>query len=137
MRTNCGPFQQFGPHADQIRNCGPFWSHCKWSRRQKKTVKLPDFGAGVIQAMPEFKCFFSAEVFPDTDKVDMDKVDMDKVDMGKVDEDKHKVDKHKVDKHKVDKHKVDKQAQGGQGQGSVRVNVLELTQILEGTSPGT
>ena len=77
--------------------------------------------------MPEFKCFFSAEVFPDTDKVDMDKVDMDKVDMGKMDEDKHK----------VDKHKVDKQAQGGQGQGSVRVNVLELTQILEETSPGT
>ena len=66
--------------------------------------------------------FFSAEVFPETDKVDMDKVDMDKVDMGKVDEDKHK---------------VDKQAQGGQGQGSVRVSVLELTQILEGTSPGT
>ena len=20
MRTNCGPFQQFGPHADQVRN---------------------------------------------------------------------------------------------------------------------
>ena len=28
MRTNCGPFQQFGPHADQVRNCGPLRSHC-------------------------------------------------------------------------------------------------------------
>ena len=24
----CGPFNQFGPHADQIRSCGPLWKHC-------------------------------------------------------------------------------------------------------------
>ena len=28
MRPTCGPFNQFGPHADQIRSCGPLWKHC-------------------------------------------------------------------------------------------------------------
>jgi len=25
MRPKCGPFHQFGPHADQVRNCGLLW----------------------------------------------------------------------------------------------------------------
>ena len=28
LKTKCGPFQQFGPHADQVHNCGPLWKHC-------------------------------------------------------------------------------------------------------------
>ena len=28
MRPNCGPFQQFRPHADQVRNCGLLRKHC-------------------------------------------------------------------------------------------------------------
>ena len=28
MRPECGPFQEFSPHADQVRNCGPLWKHC-------------------------------------------------------------------------------------------------------------
>ena len=27
MRPKCGPFQQFGPHADQVRNCGLLRKH--------------------------------------------------------------------------------------------------------------
>ena len=29
MRPNCGPFQQFRPHEDQVLNWGLLWSHCK------------------------------------------------------------------------------------------------------------
>ena len=28
MRTKWGPFQQFGPHEDQVLNWGPFCTHC-------------------------------------------------------------------------------------------------------------
>ena len=28
MRTKWGPFQQFGPHEDQVLNWGPFRTHC-------------------------------------------------------------------------------------------------------------
>ena len=28
MRPKCGPFHHFGPHADQVRNCGPLRKHC-------------------------------------------------------------------------------------------------------------
>ena len=28
MLTRCGQFHQFGPHADQVHNYGPFWMHC-------------------------------------------------------------------------------------------------------------
>jgi len=28
MRPKCGPFHQFGPHADQVRNCGLLWMQC-------------------------------------------------------------------------------------------------------------
>ena len=31
MRPKCGPFHQFGPHADQVRNCGLLWKQCIWS----------------------------------------------------------------------------------------------------------
>ena len=31
MRPKCGPFQQFGPHADQVRNCGLLRKHCIWA----------------------------------------------------------------------------------------------------------
>ena len=30
MRPKCGPFHQFGPHADQVRNCGLLWKQCFW-----------------------------------------------------------------------------------------------------------
>ena len=30
MRPKCGPFQQFGPHADQVRNCGLLRKHWVW-----------------------------------------------------------------------------------------------------------
>ena len=29
MRTKWGPFQQFGPHEDQVLNWGPLWKHCQ------------------------------------------------------------------------------------------------------------
>jgi len=32
MRPKCGPFQQFGPHADQVRNCGLLRKHCTFRR---------------------------------------------------------------------------------------------------------
>ena len=28
MRPKCGLFHQFGPHADQVRNCRPLWKQC-------------------------------------------------------------------------------------------------------------
>ena len=33
MRTKWGPFQQFGPHEDQVLNWGPFCTH--WLGREK------------------------------------------------------------------------------------------------------
>ena len=32
MRPKCGPFHQFGPHADQVRNCGLLWK--QWIYQQ-------------------------------------------------------------------------------------------------------
>ena len=30
LRPKCGPFHQFGPHADQVRNCGLLWKQWWW-----------------------------------------------------------------------------------------------------------
>ena len=40
MRTKWGPFQQFGPHEDQVLNWGPFRTHCSWGAYSVFTSKL-------------------------------------------------------------------------------------------------
>ena len=40
MRPKCGPFHQFDPHADQVRNCGPLRKHCLFKAARDQVVRL-------------------------------------------------------------------------------------------------
>ena len=40
VRPKCVPFHQFGSHADEVHNCGPFPMHCKRTPRMSFPFRL-------------------------------------------------------------------------------------------------